>query len=151
MSFQNIAFLQVCSGFPAGTSGTESSCQCGRGFPAGTSGTESSCQCGRHERLGFDPWGGKISWSRKWQSAPACLPGEFHTQRSLAGYSLWGRKELDTTGWLIILPHTQVLLVEKIILFISNTSLLSGAQNPEKFNSCLIRCHMTYYVFFKNK
>ena len=26
------------------------------------------------------------------------LPGKFHGQRSLAGYSLWGRKELDTTA-----------------------------------------------------
>ena len=25
------------------------------------------------------------------------LPGEFHGQRSLLGYSPWGRKELDTT------------------------------------------------------
>ena len=25
------------------------------------------------------------------------LPGEFHEQRSLAGYSPWGRKELNTT------------------------------------------------------
>ena len=25
------------------------------------------------------------------------LPGEFHGQRSLAGYSPWGCKELDTT------------------------------------------------------
>ena len=25
------------------------------------------------------------------------LPGEFHVQKSLAGYSLWGHKELDTT------------------------------------------------------
>ena len=25
------------------------------------------------------------------------LPGEFHGQRSLAGYSPWGRRELDTT------------------------------------------------------
>ena len=25
------------------------------------------------------------------------LPGEFHGQRSLAGYSPWGRKESDTT------------------------------------------------------
>ena len=24
------------------------------------------------------------------------LPGKFHGQRSLAGYSLWGHKELDT-------------------------------------------------------
>ena len=25
------------------------------------------------------------------------LPGKSHGQRSLVGYSLWGRKELDTT------------------------------------------------------
>ena len=25
------------------------------------------------------------------------LPGEFHGQRSLVGYSPWGREELDTT------------------------------------------------------
>ena len=28
---------------------------------------------------------------------PVFLPGELHGQRSLAGYSPWGRKELDTT------------------------------------------------------
>ena len=28
---------------------------------------------------------------------PVFLPGEFHGQRSLADYSLQGRKELDTT------------------------------------------------------
>ena len=35
-------------------------------------------------------------WSRNWQPTPVFLPGEFHGQRSLAGYSPWGRKELDT-------------------------------------------------------
>ena len=28
---------------------------------------------------------------------PVFLPGEFHGQRSLVGYSLWGCKELDMT------------------------------------------------------
>ena len=27
------------------------------------------------------------------------IPGEFHGQRSLAGYSLWGRKESDMTEY----------------------------------------------------
>ena len=31
------------------------------------------------------------------QPIPLLLPREFHGQRSLAGYSPWGRKELDTT------------------------------------------------------
>ena len=31
------------------------------------------------------------------QYAPVFLPGEFHEQRNLAGYSPWGLKESDTT------------------------------------------------------
>ena len=34
---------------------------------------------------------------RKWQPTSVVLPGEFHRQRSLAGYSLWGHKESDTS------------------------------------------------------
>ena len=29
-------------------------------------------------------------WGRKWQPTPVFLPGEFHRQRSLEGYSPWG-------------------------------------------------------------
>ena len=46
---------------------------------------------------GFDPWVGKIPWRRAWQLTPIFLPGEFHGQRSLAGYSPSGCKESDTT------------------------------------------------------
>ena len=38
-----------------------------------------------------------MHWRRKWQPIPVFLPGESHGQRSLAGYSLWGRKESDMT------------------------------------------------------
>ena len=48
-------------------------------------------------RRGFDPRVGKITWTRKWQPTPVFLPGDFHGQRNLAGYSPWGRKESDTT------------------------------------------------------
>ena len=34
---------------------------------------------------------------RKWQSTLVLLPGKSHGQRSLVGYSPWGRKESDTT------------------------------------------------------
>ena len=40
---------------------------------------------------------------------PVFLPGEFHGQRSLAGYSPWGRRELDTTEQLIMQKHLIVL------------------------------------------
>ena len=64
------------------------------GLPKWLSGKESTCQCRRH---GFDPWVRKIPWSRKWQPTPVFLPGEFHEQRNLVGYSPWGRTEMDTT------------------------------------------------------
>ena len=47
-----------------------------------------------------------IPWRRQWQHLPVFLPGEFHGQRSLAGYRPWGCKELDMTDWL---THTQSL------------------------------------------
>ena len=40
---------------------------------------------------------GRFLWRRKWQLTPVFLPGEFHGQRSLVGYSPWDRKELGTT------------------------------------------------------
>ena len=41
--------------------------------------------------------GWEDTWRRKWQPTPILLPGKSHGQRSLEGYSPWGRKELDTT------------------------------------------------------
>ena len=52
-----------------------------------------TCQCRRHKRHRFDPWVQKIPW----RSARQSTPGESHGQRSLVGYSPWGRKELDST------------------------------------------------------
>ena len=48
-------------------------------------------------RLRFSPWVGTIPWRRKWQPTPVFLLEKFHGQRSLAGYSPWGHKELDTS------------------------------------------------------
>ena len=67
------------------------------GFPGGSRYKESACQYRKHKRRGFDPWLGRIPWRRKWLSAPVFLPEKFHGQRSLAGYSPWGRKESDKT------------------------------------------------------
>ena len=41
------------------------------GFPGGSDGKKSAW---------FDPWVGKIPWSREWQPTPAYLPGESHGQ-----------------------------------------------------------------------
>ena len=45
-------------------------------------------------------WVGKVPWRRKWQLTPVFLPEWSHGQRSLAGYSTWGLKELNGTKWL---------------------------------------------------
>ena len=38
-----------------------------------------------------------MPWRRAWQPTPVFLPGEYHGQRSLTGYSPWGHKESDMT------------------------------------------------------
>ena len=72
------------------------------GFPGGASCKEPTCQCRRHKSCGFDPWVGKIPWRRAWQHTPVFLPGKFHGQRSLRGYSPWGRNKSDTIEWLTL-------------------------------------------------
>ena len=67
------------------------------GFPRWLSGKESTCQCRRSRRHRFKSCVRKSPWRRKWQPIPVFLPGKAHGQRSLAGYSKWGRKDSDTT------------------------------------------------------
>ena len=40
---------------------------------------------------------GRFPWRRAWQLTPVFLPGEFHGQRSLAGYGPQGHKESGAT------------------------------------------------------
>ena len=46
---------------------------------------------------GSVPGSGRSPGGRNGQSTPVILPEESHGQRILAGYSPWGRKELDMT------------------------------------------------------
>ena len=64
---------------------------------------------------GFDPWVGKIPWSKKWQPTSTLLPGKFHGPGSLVGYRPWGCKDSDMTEHT---AHTQRVEVR-----------LSGGQN----------------------
>ena len=47
-------------------------------------------------------------WEKGMQTTPVFLPGKFHGQRNLAGYSPWGCEELDKTERLTLslLPST---------------------------------------------
>ena len=89
-------------GFPGSSAGKESTRNagdpevrkmCGRrdrlptpvflGFPGGSDGKESTCNADWEDPLEKGVW----------QPTPVFLPGEFHEQRSLAGYSPWCHKE----------------------------------------------------------
>ena len=66
----------------------------------GASGKKPTCQCRRHKRLGYRPWAETIPWRREYQHIAVFLPGKFHDQRRLTGYSpacSHGVAELDTT------------------------------------------------------
>ena len=56
--------------------------------------------------------GGKILWRREWQPTPVFLPGELHGQRSLAGYSPWGRRvkeESEKVGLKLNIQKTKIM------------------------------------------
>ena len=62
--------------------------------PGGSSGKEFACNV---VDQGLIPGPGKFPEEENGNTSQVFLPGEFHGQRSLMGYSPWGCKELDTT------------------------------------------------------
>ena len=68
-----------------------------RGFSCGSNGKESACNSGD---LGSIPGSGRCpgEWKGSGITTPVFLPGEFHGQRGLEGYSPWGCKESDMTN-----------------------------------------------------
>ena len=70
-----------------------------KGLPIWYNSKESACQCRRCKRHGFNPWIRKIPWSRKWQPTPVFLPGKFHGQRSLLGYSDVAKSQTWLSNW----------------------------------------------------
>ena len=71
-----------------------------KGFPGGQ--TVKSLPVMQETRVQSLGW--EDSLEKEWRPTPVFLPGEFHGQRSLAGYSPWGRNELDTTEQLTLSP-----------------------------------------------
>ena len=90
-----------------------------------------------------DPWVGKIPWRRKDQPTPVFLPGKSHEQRVLAGYRLWGHKQvgrnLTTKQEHIIYILFQILFHYRLSryiysigrLLLCNLVLVSAAQQCE--------------------
>ena len=70
---------------------------------------------------------------KKWQSTPVLLPGKSHGQRSLVGYSPWGREELDMTGRLHVHVHSSFGLLPLVV----GSSCITIDQSP----------HPSFYPF----
>ena len=66
-------------------------------FPRWLTGKEFVCHCRRLQTCWFHSRVGKIPWRRNWKPTLVFLPGKSYRQRGLVSYSLWGRKESDTT------------------------------------------------------
>ena len=64
------------------------------GFPGGSDSKESTYNAGDP---GSIPGSGRSPGAKEWHPTPVFLPGEFHGQRILMGYSPWDCRESDTT------------------------------------------------------
>ena len=87
--------------------------------------------CLQCRRPGFDPWVGKIPWRRKWQPTPVFLPGEYHGQRSLAGYIPWGLKESHMTERI---STAHIRSVNALFLKIKEQHILNNFSMPLEQN-----------------
>ena len=67
---------------------------------------------------------------RKWQPTPVFLPGKFHGQRSLLGYSPWGCRESDTTEQLSTHHACSLSAVLKAELFTPQDAMLINSSRP---------------------
>ena len=78
------------------------------GFPGGSDSKESLAK--------QETWVQSLAWEdplrRAWQPTPVFLPGEFHGEKSLAGYSPWCHKESDMTEQLYIYIFTHILFLK---------------------------------------
>ena len=116
-------------------------------FPGGWDSKEYAYNCGRP---GFHPWFQKIPWRRAWQPTPVFLPGEFHGQRNLVGYSPWGHKELDTTEQLthIIFHCVHIFFSQSIIHQWMNFFHILATVNNAAMNVCTHISLKLYFWFF---
>ena len=70
--------------------------------------------------------GGEDPLEKAQQPTPVFLPGEFHGQKSLAGYSSWNGKELDTTEQLTLLMYRDLYntLLREVIKYLKHLKMV---------------------------
>ena len=99
------------------------------GFPGGEVVKNPPANAGDSRDAGSTPGSGKMPWSRKRQLTLVSLPGESHRQRSLAGYSPWGRKEPDSTERLSKQQRSEYCVLQSTYIF-------TDADHPHRQGTC---------------
>ena len=106
-------------------------------------------------------WVEKIPWRRALLHTPVSLPGEFHGQRSLAGYSSQGCKESDMTERLSMYTYTCTSSLLDLLPSPLNPTPLSHEQRKIKKNreyviglamriQQTIKWHITFFLIIKS-
>ena len=106
-------------------------------FPGGSVVKNASANAGDTTDSEFSPWVEKIPWRRKWQPIPVFLPGKFHGQRSLAGYSPWGHRAYTT-------EHTRIYTYIRLSKDLkSRPCRISALHNKpsENLKGVVCQCH----------
>ena len=83
-----ICYSSSVSCWAKGLDNNEAGC---RGFPGGAVVKNPPATAGDTGDMVLIPEE-EIPWRRKWPPTPVFLPGKFHGQRSMEGYSTWGHK-----------------------------------------------------------
>ena len=94
------------------------------GFSGGSDGKESACNVGH---LGSIPGLGRFPGGGHGNPLQHCCLENPHGQKSLAGYSPWGRKESDMTEHSTGMGHTQ----KQRILYLTSVSLPSSSSKHQ--------------------
>ena len=89
-----------------------------------------------------ETWVWSLGWEdhlEEMQPTPVLLPGEFHGQRSQAGYSPWDRKESDMTVQLTFNFHFQQLDYQGIpILLLNCYKFFEGGDIKHSKENCYL-------------
>ena len=79
------------------------------------------------------------------QPSPVLLPGKSHGQRSMVGYSPWGRKESDTTNFTFLY---EILFSSFSFFILSKMNIFFCKHNLHTIY--MIQFHFTFYVTINN-
>ena len=79
-----------------------------------------------------------------WWPTPVLLPGESHGQRSLVGYSPWGRRESEPTEWLTLSLCRSKLAISQSWSGMKGDRINEGRRDEQSLGKCLpFLCHMS--------